>query len=182
MPRWVNLPNFFTLLRLVLTPLVIQAVLAGRHLLALALFAAAACTDYLDGASARRFRIATPEGAYLDPIADKFLLCGVFVALAAARIVPFWLVAIVFGRDLYILLGVATVMLLTSIRRFPPSIWGKVSTFIQISTAVVWMARDAFPAPFLDLLCYVSLWLCPAATLWSGLHYTWLGLRMARAH
>jgi cardiolipin synthase len=182
MPRWVNVPNLLTLLRLALAPLVIQAILDGRHILALAIFALAAFTDYLDGATARRFGIATPAGAYLDPIADKCLLSGVFLALAGARIVPWWLVALILGRDVYILLGVATVMLLTSVRRFPPSIWGKVSTFVQIVTAVVWLARDAFPSPPLDFLSLVSLWPCAGCTLWSGLHYTWRGVQMARAH
>jgi cardiolipin synthase (CMP-forming) len=182
MLRWVNVPNFFTLLRLALTPLVIQTILDGRHVLALAIFAAAAFTDYLDGASARRLGIATQAGAYLDPIADKCLLSGVFLALAAAHIVPWWLVAVILGRDLYILLGVATVMLLTSIRRFPPSIWGKVSTFVQIVTVVVWLTRDAFPSPPLNFLSILSLWVCPACTLWSGVHYTWRGVQMARVH
>ena len=182
MPRWVNVPNLFTLSRLALTPFVIQAILDGRHVLALAIFAAAAFTDYLDGATARRLHIATAAGAYLDPIADKVLLSGVFVALAGAHIVPWWMVGVILGRDVYILLGVATVVLLTSIRRFPPSIWGKVSTFVQIVTAVVWMARDAFPCPPLNFLSYLSLWICPACTLWSGVHYTWRGVQMARAH
>lgn len=182
MPRWVNVPNLFTLLRLALAPFVIQAILDARHVTALALFAFAAFTDYLDGATARRFGIATQAGAYLDPIADKCLLSGVFLALAAAGLVPWWLVAVIFGRDVYILLGVATVMLFTSIRRFPPSIWGKVSTFIQIVAAVIWMARDAFPVPALNFLSFVSIWPCAAATIWSGLHYTWRGVQMARAH
>ena len=182
MPPWVNVPNLLTLVRLILAPLVIQAILDSRHVLALAIFAAAAFTDYLDGAAARRFGIATQAGAYLDPIADKCLLSGVFLALAVAHIVPRWLVALIFGRDVYILLGVATVMLLTSIRRFPPSIWGKVSTFVQIVTAVIWMARDAFPCPPLNFLSFVSLWPCAACTVWSGLHYTWRGVQLARAH
>ena len=96
----------------------------------------AALTDILDGAVARRFRLATPAGAWLDPVADKCLLSGVFLALAAAGTVPWWLVGIVFGRDFYILAGAATVMLLTPVRKFPPSIWGKVSTLVQIVTAV----------------------------------------------
>lgn len=182
MPRWVNVPNFFTLLRLVMAPLVIQAILEGRHILALALFAGAAFTDYLDGASARHLGVTTQTGAYLDPIADKCLLSGVFLALAVAHIVPWWLVAVIFGRDVYILLGVATVMLFTSIRRFPPSVWGKVSTFVQIVTAVVWMARDAFPLPALEALSFLSLWPCAVLTICSGLHYTWRGVQIARAH
>jgi cardiolipin synthase len=182
MPRWVNVPNLLTLLRLALAPVVIQEILEGRHVLALGVFAAAAFTDYLDGATARRFGVATASGAYLDPIADKCLLSGVFLALAAARIVPWWLVAVILGRDVYILLGVATVMLFTSIRRFPPSIWGKVSTFVQIVTVAVWLARDAFPCRPLEYLSLVSLWPCAGCTLWSGIHYTWRGVQMARAH
>src|SRR5580704_6321728 len=109
MPRWSNLPNLLTLTRLVLVPFVIQAILDGHHFRALALFAAAAVTDVMDGAAARRLRLATPIGAYLDPIADKCLLSGVFLALAMARVVPWWFVAVVFGRDIYILIGVATI-------------------------------------------------------------------------
>ena len=182
MPRWINLPNLFTLLRLFLVPFVIQAILGGRHTLALALFGIAAATDILDGAAARRFGIATQAGAYLDPVADKCLLSGVFLALAAARTVPWWFVGVVFGRDLFILLGVAGVMLFTPVRKFPPSIWGKASTFVQILTAVVWMSRDALELRVLDALSPAILWLCVGFTLWSGLHYTWRGFQLARAH
>src|SRR5690349_12569245 len=111
MPGWLNLPNLFTLSRLLLTPFVVNAILEGRHGAALALFVAAGFTDYLDGAAARRLGLTTQTGAYLDPIADKCLLCGVYLALAAARIVPRWVVAIIFGRDLLILAGVAVVLM-----------------------------------------------------------------------
>jgi len=120
MTRWINAANLLTLLRLVLVPFVILAILEGHHTLALALFAGAALTDVLDGAVARRFGLATPAGAWLDPVADKCLLSGVFLALAGAGTVPWWLVAIIFGRDFYLLAGAATVMLLTPIRKFPP--------------------------------------------------------------
>ncbi len=182
MPRWLNIPNLFTLLRLALVPFVIQSILNGQHFEALALFAAAAATDLMDGAAARHFGSSTPAGAYLDPIADKCLLSGVFLALAAASILPWWFVAIIFGRDLYILLAVAAVMLLTPLRRFPPSVWGKLSTFVQIVTAVAWMARDVLPYRVLDVFSSAMLWPCVGFTIWSGLHYTWRGIQVARAH
>jgi len=182
MPDWVNVPNFLTSLRLVAVPFIIRAILDGRHFFALALFAAAAATDLLDGAAARHFHVTTRSGAYLDPIADKCLLSGVFLALASARIVPWWLVAVIFGRDIYILLGVATVLLLTNVRGFPPSVWGKVSTFVQILTAVAWMGRDAFQFRFLDAVSLLLLWPCAGLTICSGLHYTWRGVQIARAH
>ena len=141
MPRWLNLANCFTLLRLALVPFVIGAILDRHAVRALELFALAALTDILDGAAARGLRLATQTGAYLDPIADKFLLSGVFLALAAVRTAPWWYVAVVFGRDLYILMAVGVLMAFTRVRKFPPSTWGKRSTFFQIVTAVLWMAK-----------------------------------------
>jgi cardiolipin synthase len=182
MPDWVNLANFFTALRLLAVPFIVQAILDGRHLYALALFAAAAFTDLADGFAARRLHLTTRTGAYFDPIADKCLLSGVFLALAFARIVPCWLVAIIFGRDLLILFGVAMVMLFTEVRGFPPSIWGKASTFVQIVTAVTWMARDALPFRMLEAASRFMIWPCVAFTVWSGLHYTWRGVRITRTH
>jgi cardiolipin synthase len=182
MPPWINLANFFTLIRIVLVPFVIQAILTGRHTLALALFAAAAVTDLLDGAAARRFGISTRAGAMLDPIADKFLLSGVYLALAAAHIMPWWLVVVIFGRDLYILLAVGILLVITTVRQFPPSRWGKISTFVQILTAVLWMSRDVLEFRVLHWLSWGMLWPCAAFTVWSGVHYTWRGLRIARAH
>ena len=170
MKRSVNAANLLTLVRLALVPLVVLAILDGRHTLALALFAGAAFTDVLDGAVARRFGLATPVGARLDPIADKCLLSGVFLALAGAGTVPWWLVFIIFGRDFYILAGAATVMLLTPVREFPPSVWGKLSTLVQIVTVVVCMAGNSS----------VMLWPCAAFTIWSGIHYTWRTLQVFR--
>jgi cardiolipin synthase len=177
MPRWINVPNLFTACRLALAPFIILAILGGSHTLALALFVAAAFTDVLDGAAARRFGLTTDTGAYLDPVADKCLLSGVFLALAVARILPWWFVAIVFGRDLYLLAAVSLVMLSTGVRKFPPSIWGKASTFFQISTAVVWMARNMLGSPVLVAISTAILWPSAALTIWSGVDYTRRGIR-----
>jgi phosphatidylglycerophosphate synthase len=85
------------------------------------------------------------------------------------------LVAIIFGRDFYILAGAATVMLLTPVRKFPPSIWGKISTLVQGVTAAAWMAGNVGDAR-------VIVWPCAAFTIWSGIHYTWRTLEVVRPH
>ena len=180
MPRWLNPANLVTLLRLLLVPGIIQAIFTGRHSLALSLFATAALTDVVDGALARRFGMATQTGAYLDPIADKCLLSGVFLSLAVTHMVPWWAVAVILGRDIYILGAVIAVMLFTSVRKFPPSAWGKASTFVQISTVVLWMSRDVLELPVLDELCAAMLWLCVAFAAVSALHYTWRGWHALR--
>jgi cardiolipin synthase len=181
MPRWVNVANLLTLLRILLVPFVIFAILDGDHGRALLLFACAAVTDMLDGFAARRFGLATQAGLYLDPIADKCLLSGVFLALASARLVPRWLVVVIFGRDLYILCAAGFLLWLTPVRSFPPSVWGKASTFVQIVTAVICMTRNVLELPVLDAVSSAILWLCAAFTIWSGLHYTWRGVHLARA-
>jgi cardiolipin synthase len=182
MPRWLNIANTFTCVRLLLVPFIVRDILEGRHVRALVLFAIASATDLLDGASARHFGLSTQAGAYLDPIADKCLLSGVYLAFAAAGLVPWWLVAVIFGRDLSILVGVAAVMLLTPVRRFPPSVWGKLSTFVQMLTAVLWLGRNALEIQLLETLSSVMIWPCAAMTVWSGIHYTWRGVLVARAH
>jgi cardiolipin synthase len=180
MLRWMNVPNALTLSRLAMVPWIVGAILSGRHALALAMFAAAAATDVADGAAARRFGQVSRTGACLDPIADKCLLSGVFLALAASGIVPWWLVVVIFGRDLYILAGAVLLMRLTTIRKFPPSIWGKASTFVQIVTAAAWLGRDAFPAGWTSRFSSATVWPCAAITVWSGLHYGWRAVHQWR--
>lgn len=182
MPGWLNVPNLFTFIRLALTPWIVREILAGRHGQALAWFIVAAVTDVLDGATARRLNLGTQTGAYFDPIADKCLMSGVFLALAAAGMIPWWLVILVLGRDIYIVAGAAAIMAFTPVRKFPPSVWGKVSTFVQISTVVVWMTADAFPVAALHGLAVTMLWVCCMFTLLSGVHYTWRGVQIVRTH
>jgi cardiolipin synthase len=181
MPRWLNLANLFTLSRLALTPLIVRDILDGRHTRALVFFFIAAWTDVIDGWLARSSRSDSQTGAYLDPIADKCLLSGIFLAFGAASIVPWWFVAIVFGRDLYLLLAVAAMLALTKVRKFPPSRWGKLSTFVQIACAITWMTRNVYPGPVLNGLASAMLWVSAAFTLWSGLHYTVAGARVLSA-
>jgi cardiolipin synthase len=182
MPGWINIANFFTFLRLALVPFVIRAILAGHHLAALLLLVVAGLTDVIDGALARSFHLTTQTGAYLDPIADKCLLSGIVLALGSSGIIPWWFVVVVFGRDLYILVGVLAFIGLTKVRKFPPSFWGKVATFLQVSTAVAWMTRNILKLPVLDAVSSAMLWICAVFTIWSGVHYTLRGIQTLRAH
>jgi cardiolipin synthase (CMP-forming) len=175
--RLFNLPNLLTLSRLVMAPFVIRAIIEGRHGRALALLLLAALTDVLDGGIARRMKLASQTGAYLDPIADKCLMSGVYVAMAVAHIVPWWFVGLVLGRDIGILAAAGLLMLTTKRRLFPPSIWGKASTFVQILTATVWVVRNVAPGGTLDVAAWGLLWASAALTAWSGLHYAWVTAR-----
>ena len=182
MPGWWSVPNLFTGVRLLLTPVIIVAILNRRHFLALAVFAAAALTDTIDGIVARRFGAATAAGAYLDPIADKILLSGVYIALAVISSVPWWFVILIFGRDLFLLLSSGFALAFTRLRQFLPSVWGKASTFLQILTAVAVMAANTSHSARLMWLAGALIWPAAAATIWSGVHYTWRGFHILRTH
>jgi cardiolipin synthase len=170
-------PNLVTLLRLLLAPFVASAILNGFYRRAIVLFFVAGITDVIDGLLARRMGESTRVGAYLDPIADKILLSVIYVSLALAHDIPWWMVAVVFGRDVLILGMAVYGLLFTSIRKFPPSVWGKLSTFFQIAAALVVMcSRAGIPAPV-----KLGFWLMLIATVWSGLHYAWRGMALLRS-
>jgi cardiolipin synthase len=172
----VTLPNLFTLARLVLTPFVVLAILNAHYGRAIILCFIAGFSDVIDGFLARRLGESTPAGAYFDPVADKILLSAIYITLGVVQAIPWWMVALVFARDILILAMAAYGLLFTSIRKFPPSVWGKISTFLQIAAALVVMgARDGIPAP-VDL----ALWLMVAGTIWSGVHYVWQGVHTLR--
>lgn len=171
-----NLPNLFTALRLLLTPIVAYAILNGNYGRALIIFFAAGLTDVIDGALARWLGQSSKTGAYFDPLADKILLVVIYLSLGAAGAMPWWMVLTVLGRDLLILGMAAYGLLFTKIRKFPPSVWGKISTLFQIAAAMVVMGdRDGIPAPVT-----LALTLMVAATIWSGVHYAWRGILWLR--
>ncbi len=171
-----NLPNLFTLLRLVLAPAIAADILHDRYGRALAVLFVAGFTDTIDGYLARRLNSSTPAGAYFDPIADKILLSVIYVSLGIAGAMPWWMVALVFGRDVLILAMAAYGLLFTRFRKFPPSVWGKISTFFQISAALVVMGAHAGIAAPVTFALYLMVF----GTIVSGLHYIWRGVTMLR--
>jgi cardiolipin synthase (CMP-forming) len=170
----LNIPNALTALRLALTPFVVWRFLAGDCRGAFTLLLIAGFSDAIDGFVARRWNQVTRTGAYLDPIADKLLLVSVYVSLGIVNVVPRWLVWLVVGRDFLILSMAGIGLLFTSQRNYPPSVWGKLSTAIQISTALVAVVGCVAGYPLPEFL----VWLTAAATAWSGLHYLLRGIRL----
>jgi cardiolipin synthase (CMP-forming) len=167
---WWNAPNAVSLARIFLAPVIAWAIWANYSSLALALFALAALTDFLDGFLARTASATTSLGVYLDPIADKVLLSVVYIALGFTARVPFWFVAIVFGRDLALVLASAIAMKVSSYNNYRPTIWGKISTFWQIVAAIAAIAAPLSPATRF-IVC-----LSATATVFSAVHYTYRGI------
>ena len=180
-PRWkMALVQCVTLARLLLTPVIAWAIVTERALLAGWLCGAAGITDVLDGYLARKIRATSSTGQYLDPVADKVLLSGVYLALAWHGSVPWALVALIFGRDLALLVASAIAMRVTSYDNYRPTLLGKISTFFQIVTAVVILASNAFSSADLFVLARLLVWLTALATVSSAVHYAWRGIAFFR--
>jgi cardiolipin synthase (CMP-forming) len=164
-----QIPNLLTAARLLAAPYILYLLWTGGYRTALVWFAVASVTDVLDGFLARRLRVVSRIGALLDPIADKVLLSGSFLTLGLKGIIPFWLMAIVLGRDLLIL-GFAIVALARKIRRdFPPSVWGKASTAAQIAYVLFAVGHEAGISPM--AVTMTLGWIVTSLTLWSGIDY-----------
>lgn len=100
-----NLPNCLTALRIALTPIFLLLLFADTWYwksLAFVVFSAASLTDLYDGKLARAGNLETPLGRFLDPLADKILVTSALVALALNKMVNFWIVLPIVGRDILI--------------------------------------------------------------------------------
>ena len=97
-------------------------------------FVLAGLSDGADGLVARLFNQKSRLGSYLDPLADKCLLVASFISLTMMHIIPLWLTALVIARDILILLGAMVLFLINKNHVVKPSIWGKVTTFLQLAT------------------------------------------------
>ncbi len=134
------------------------------------LFIAAGVSDYVDGFIAKNFNARTDLGAILDPLADKALLDGIYLALAVAGWLPAWLSLMVLGRDLLIVVGVVLIRRRHPVFRAMPLVVGKINTFAQILLAACTIA-DA--GGWIDLGAQVTILIVLVAgtTILSGAGY-----------
>ena len=130
-PIW-TVPNQITLLRLGFLPFFLILISYEQYRWALLVLVAAGLSDGIDGLLARKLNQRSPLGAYLDPIADKLLLSSSFIILAFKQKLAWWLTIIVLSRDVLILMVAVVILLISGYRPFPPSIYGKLTTALQI--------------------------------------------------
>jgi cardiolipin synthase len=143
----MNLPNFITLGRIILVPVIIAAIVAGNWAWAFSLFVLAGVSDAIDGYLAKRFAMTTELGAFIDPLADKALLVSLYVTLAIVGALPAWLTILVVFRDVIILGAVIVAGLLDRPLEIKPLMVSKVNTGGQIALAAWILAAQTFGWP-----------------------------------
>lgn len=169
--RSVHLPNLISLCRLLLAPLAVWLIMVDRPEFAFWLVIVAGVSDAVDGALARWLKARTLLGSYLDPLADKALLMGIFCALGYKGVLPLWLVVMVISRDLFILAGVLLLqMLRPGSGAIQPVFVSKLNTAGQIMLAVLTLAAYGFA---LDLqgLVHALVWTVALTTVASWAAY-----------
>lgn len=172
--RILTVPNQLTFLRFGFLPFFIISIWYDHYDWALGVLIAAALSDLLDGVLARHLNQKTELGAYLDPIADKLLLSSAFLLLAMKHKVVWWLTILVLGRDLLMLITAAAILLVVGYRPFPPSLYGKFTTGVQIIFIFLVVASTATNYRALDILEEVFVFLVAGFTIFSGVHYSFV--------
>jgi cardiolipin synthase len=175
----VNIPNFLTVLRIVLVPVIVILLIQGQFANALLCFIIAGVTDGLDGMLARSLGQTTVVGAYLDPLADKILVISMYATLAVIGVIPGWLAVIVISRDFIILGGILVLTLMSVNIEVKPSFVSKINTMIQIITIFVALLLKAggTEADFREVFVFVC-WLTAIFTVISGGDYLLKGMRI----
>lgn len=180
MPAWFTPPNILSGLRILVSPWLGYQLAQGNFRLALPVMVLAGLSDALDGYLARRYNWRTPLGEKLDPIADKVLAFTLFLCFAWQGLLPWGVSALILGRDLLILCFAAVALGLGRVRRFPPSIWGKLSTACQLVLAATCVLRAAWPQQPPQVVFAAIMWVAVAATAWSGLDYLRTAFQMMK--
>jgi cardiolipin synthase len=175
----MNIPNFLTLLRIILVPLLVIFLINKLFLKALILFACLGLTDALDGLLARILNQQTVLGSYLDPIADKVLIITCFLSLAILKVIPGWLAVVVISRDVIILLGISILSIMNIAFRVQPLFVSKVTTTLQIAVVFFALFFKAFPLLSIDSAWLLLLyWSTVVFTVLSGCQYVVKGVKL----
>ncbi|MFT8888744.1 MAG: CDP-diacylglycerol--glycerol-3-phosphate 3-phosphatidyltransferase [Ethanoligenens sp.] len=169
----MNTPNKLTVFRMVLVPVFMAFALlpAGnwRLLVALAVFIVASVTDLIDGKLARKYNQITTFGKFMDPLADKLLVCAALVVCVQIGLASTWAVVLIIARE----------FLVTSLRLLAAgsgeviaaNIWGKVKTNSQMYAIILALLIAGLGGP--TWIGHVLIWIAAVFTAISGLQYLW---------
>ena len=170
----MTLPNYITLIRVILIPFFINLMIYGYYREALGVFLVACLTDALDGMIARLTKTKTELGALLDPIADKLLILAAFVTLVLLGLLPIWLVIIVISRDVILVLGSLVIYVMGFELKARPTILGKATTVLQLFTVTLSLLLTAYGIE--TEWMYMAHGATAAGTVASGLQYVARGI------
>lgn len=165
----MNLPNKLTMFRVILIPFFIVFLLASLtpydKWIALVIFIIASLTDLLDGKIARKYNLVTNFGKFMDPLADKLLVCSALICLIELDKIPSWMVIVIIARE-FIISGFRLVASDNGVV-IAASYWGKFKTTFQMVAVCLLIADIAA----LTVVTQIILWIAVVLTVVSLIDY-----------
>ena len=167
----MNLPNKLTTLRVIMIPFFVFFLLWQNgenrtfRMIALALFIIASLTDLLDGKIARKYNLVTNFGKFMDPLADKLLVCSALICLIELNALPAWMIIIIISRE-FIISGFRLIASDNGVV-IAASYWGKFKTTFQM-VSVVLLILDIPALAFVTTIC---VWIALVLTIVSLVDY-----------
>lgn len=168
----MNLPNKLTLFRVILIPFFVLALLINPdnsicRYIADIIFIVASLTDMLDGKIARKYNLVTNFGKFMDPLADKLLVCSAMICLISTGQLYAWIVIIIVARE-FIISGFRLIAAENGLV-IAANMWGKFKTVSQMLMIIVLVAD--INLPFFAILGQILIWLSLALTVISLVVY-----------
>ena len=162
----MNLPNKLTIFRVILVIPFVALMLNGYDLWAVAVFIIASLTDLLDGKIARKYNLITDFGKFMDPLADKLLVCAAMICLVEMGRLPAWMVIVIIRRE-FIISGFRLVAS-DNVVVIAASYWGKFKTTFQMLMIIVLILNLG---GVFDMIGLVLTWIALILTVVSLIDY-----------
>lgn len=179
-PSYRNLPNLLTGIRILAIPVLVVLLFSPGRLasvLGALIFAGAGATDFFDGFFARRQKLTSKFGKFMDPLADKLLVSAALIMLIPLGRVPAWMAFVIIGRELAVTglrgLAAADGIILA------PDRWGKTKTLLQMVALTCLILHYPYQAVDFQRLGLALLWVALLVTVASGVGYFWAFFRQS---
>ena len=167
----MNLPNKLTTMRVILIPVFLLVLFLMdepmNRYIATAIFIVASLTDFLDGHIARKYNLVTNFGKFMDPLADKLLVCSALIALVDLNRIAAWIVIIIIARE-FIISGFRLVASDNGVV-IAASYWGKFKTAFQMITIIMLVLN--LNVPFMNIINTVLIYISLGLTVISLIDY-----------
>ncbi len=169
----MNLPNKITIFRVCMIPVFLVFMLVPGipygNFIATAVFAIACASDALDGHIARKHNLVTNFGKFMDPLADKLLVCSALICFVELSYMPAWIVIVIIARE-FIISGFRLIASDNGVV-IAASYWGKFKTIAQMITCILLIVQ--LPFTWIDTVEQVFIWLSLVLTVVSLCEYIW---------
>ena len=169
----MNLPNKITIFRVCMIPvflvfMLVPGISYGNYI-ATAVFAIACASDALDGHIARKYNLVTNFGKFMDPLADKLLVCSALICFVELSYMPAWIVIVIIARE-FIISGFRLIASDNGVV-IAASYWGKFKTIAQMITSILLIVQ--LPLAWIEVVEQIFIWLSLILTVVSLCEYIW---------